>query len=186
VLTEVYGYARSRRVIWFGLAASLGSALVLSLVGLLPTDPSSPTRGAFETVLGFVPQIVGASLVAFFAGEFLNAYVLAKLKLATNGRWLWTRTVGSTLVGQAADTLSFTLLAFGLGPNALPPAVLWSIVAFNYAYKVGLEVALTPVTYAVVGFLKRAEGLDAFDRDTDFNPFRLSTARRARPGGSGA
>ncbi|WP_045235307.1 queuosine precursor transporter [Deinococcus pimensis] len=173
VLTEVYGYARSRRVIWFGLAMTLLASVTLGLVSLLPTGPDSPTAGAFEKVAGFVPQIVLASLVAFFVGEFLNAYVLARLKVATAGRWLWTRTIGSTLVGQAADTLTFTLLAFGLGANALPPAVLWSIILFNYVYKVGLEVVLTPVTYAVVRFLKRAEGVDAFDRGTNFNPFRL-------------
>lgn len=173
VLTEVYGYARSRRVIWFGLAMNLLASLTFALVGLLPTDPTSPTKGAFETVLGFVPQIVLASTVAFFVGEFLNAFVLAKLKVATNGKWLWVRTIGSTLVGEAADTLTFTLIAFGIGANALPPAVLWSIIAFNYAYKVGLEVLLTPVTYAVVRFLKRAEGVDHFDRGTDFNPFKV-------------
>lgn len=173
VLTEVYGYARSRRVIWFGLAMNLLASLTFALVGLLPTDPSSPTKGAFETVLGFVPQIVLASTVAFFVGEFLNAFVLAKLKVATNGKWLWARTIGSTLVGQAADTLTFTVIAFGIGANALPPAVLWSIIVFNYAYKVGLEVLLTPVTYAVVRFLKRAEGVDHFDRGTDFNPFKV-------------
>ena len=173
VLTEVYGYARSRRAIWTGLASAALAALVLGLVSLLPTEPSSPTRGAFETVLGLVPQIVGASLVAFFVGEFLNAFVLARLKVATGGRWLWTRTIGSTLVGQAADTLVFSFLAFGWGPLALPSDVLWGLILFNYAYKVGLEVLLTPVTYAAVGFLKRSERLDVFDRDTDFNPFRL-------------
>jgi queuosine precursor transporter len=176
VLTEVYGYARSRRVIWFGLAMNLLASLVFALVGLLPTDGSSPTKGAFETVLGFVPQIVGASLVAFFVGEFLNSFVLAKMKVATGGRMLWTRTIGSTLIGQAADTLAFSFIAFGIGAGALPGDVLWNIIISNYIYKVGLEVVLTPVTYAVVRFLKRAEGMDHFDRNTDFNPFKLSTA----------
>lgn len=173
VLTEVYGYARSRRVIWFGMAMNVLASLTFALVGLLPTDPSSPTKGAFETVLGFVPQIVLASLVAFFVGEFLNAFVLAKLKIATNGRWLWTRTIGSTLIGQAADTLTFTFIAFGIGKGALPLSVLWSIIVFNYAYKVGIEVVLTPVTYALVGWLKRAENVDHYDRNTDFNPFKI-------------
>ena len=172
VLTEVYGYARSRRVIWFGMGANLFSSLIFGLVTLLPTDPSSPTKGAFEGVLGFVPQIVAASLVAFFVGEFLNAFVLAKLKVATQGRWLWTRTIGSTLIGQAADTVTFSVLAFGIGANALPTDVLVSVIVFNYAYKVALEVVLTPVTYWVVGFLKRAEGVDHFDTRTNFNPFR--------------
>jgi uncharacterized integral membrane protein (TIGR00697 family) len=173
VLTEVYGYARSRRVIWFGLAATAFAAIIFGLVSLLPTDPTSPTRGAFETVLGFVPQIVVASLVAFFVGEFLNAYVLARMKVATQGRLLWTRTIGSTLIGQGADTLTFTFLAFGIGANALPAEVLWGVIAFNYLYKVGIEVVLTPLTYAVVRFLKRAEGVDHYDVRTDFNPFRL-------------
>lgn len=173
VLTEVYGYARSRRVIWFGMAMNLMASLVFALVGLLPTDPSSPTKGSFEAVLGFVPQIVFASLAAFFVGEFLNAFVLAKLKIATRGRYLWTRTIGSTLVGEAADTLCFSFLAFGVGPNALPAEVLTSIMITNYVYKVGLEVILTPATYAVVGFLKRAEGVDHYDTRTNFNPFRL-------------
>ncbi|MCL5965018.1 MAG: queuosine precursor transporter, partial [Deinococcus sp.] len=173
VLTEVYGYARSRRVIWFGLAMNLLAALIFGLVGLLPTEASSPTKGAFEAVLGFVPQIVLASLAAFFVGEFLNAFVLAKMKVATKGRWLWTRTLGSTLIGQGADTLTFTLLAFGIGANALPREVLWQIIGFNYLYKVGIEALLTPATYAVVGFLKRAEHEDYYDKDTNFNPFAL-------------
>lgn len=173
VLTEVYGYARSRRVIWFGLAMNLLAALTLGLVTLLPTAPDSFTKGSFEAVFSFAPQIVLASTVAFFVGEFLNAFVLAKLKLATRGRWLWTRTIGSTLVGQGVDTLVFSLIAFGIGAGALPAGVLWGLIAFNYIYKVGIEVALTPLTYAVVRFLKRREGVDHFDAETDFNPFKL-------------
>jgi queuosine precursor transporter len=173
LLTEVYGYARSRRVIWFGMGANLAASMVFGLVTWLPTDPSSPTKGAFEMVLGFVPQIVMASLVAFFVGEFLNAFVLAKLKVATNGRWLWTRTIGSTLLGQGADTIIFSVLAFGIGNNALPSDILWNVILFNYLYKVALEVALTPLTYWVVGFLKRKEGLDHYDNHTNFNPFTV-------------
>lgn len=174
ILTEVYGYQRSRRVIWFALGMNLFASLIFALVGILPTDASSPTKDAFETVLGFVPQIVAASLVAFFIGEFLNAYVLAKMKVMTEGRWLWTRTISSTLLGQGADTLVFTIIAFGIGANALPSDVLWNIIQTNYLYKVALEVLLTPVTYAVVRGLKRAEGMDHFDHDTDFNPFNLT------------
>ena len=170
VLTEVYGYARSRRVIWFGLAMNVLASLTFALVAGLPTSPDSPTRGAFEIVLGFVPRIVLASTLAFFAGEFLNSYVLAKLKIATNGRWLWTRTIGSTLVGQGVDTLVFSLVAFA---GVLPGSVLWGLILFNYLYKVAFEVVLTPATYAVVSFLKRAEGVDVYDRKTDFNPFAL-------------
>ena len=120
VLTEVYGFARARRVIWFGLAVNLLSALALGFVALLPTGPDSPTAGAFERVAGFVPQIVAASLVAFFVGEFLNSAVLARLKVVTNGRFLWLRTIGSTLVGQAADTLVFAFLALGIGRTRSP------------------------------------------------------------------
>ena len=178
ILTEVYGYQRSRRVIWFALGMNLFASLIFALVGILPTDASSPTKDAFETVLGFVPQIVAASLVAFFIGEFLNAYVLAKMKVMTKGRWLWTRTIGSTLLGQGADTLVFTVIAFGIGANALPSDVLWNIIATSYLYKVALEVLLTPVTYAVVRGLKRAEGMDHFDHDTDFNPFKLRASAR--------
>ena len=180
ILTEVYGYQRSKRVIWFALGMNLFASLIFALVGILPTDASSPTKGAFETVLGFVPQIVAASLVAFFIGEFLNAYVLARMKVITKGRWLWTRTIGSTLLGQGADTLIFSLIAFGVGANALPSDVLWNIIQTNYLYKVALEVMLTPVTYAVVRGLKRAEGIDHYDHNTDFNPFKLTERPSAR------
>lgn len=171
VLTEVYGYARAKRVIWFAMGANLASSLIFALIGLLPTDPTSPTKGAFETVLGFFPQIVFASLAAFFVGEFLNAFVLAKLKVMTGGKFLWVRTIGSTLIGEGADTLTFSWLAFGIGANAIPQDVLWGIIGFNYLYKVALEVILTPITYVVVGFLKRAENVDVYDRNTNFNPF---------------
>jgi queuosine precursor transporter len=171
VLTEVYGYKNARRVIWFGLAMSVFSSLVFALVGVLPTHESSFTKGAFELVLGFVPQIVLASAVAFFVGEFLNSFVLAKLKVRTKGKFFAARAIGSTLVGQAADTIIFSVLAFGVGANAMPSEVLYSIILSNYLYKVGLEVALTPLTTAVVGFLKRAEGVDSFDTHTNFNPF---------------
>ena len=170
LLTEVYGYARSRRVIWFGLAMNLLATLTFALVAALPESSDSPTRGAFGVVFAFAPRILLASSAAFFVGEFLNSYVLARLKILTGGKWLWTRTIGSTLVGQGADTLVFSLVAFW---GVLPREVLWGLIVFNYLYKVAFEVILTPVTYAVVSFLKRAEGVDAFDRRTNFNPFRL-------------
>lgn len=169
VLTEVYGYARSRRVIWFALAMNIFAALVLALVAWLPAAPD--TDGApFASIFTFVPRIVLASTTAFFVGEFLNSFVLAKLKIATEGRWLWTRTIGSTLIGQGADTIIFSLIAFA---GVIPQAQLIQMMLFNYVYKVALEVLLTPVTYSVVGFLKRAEGQDAYDRGTNFNPFTL-------------
>ncbi|GGR15060.1 queuosine precursor transporter [Deinococcus ruber] len=179
LLTEVYGYARSRRVIWFGLAMNLLATLTFAFVAALPESADSPTRGAFGTVFAFAPRILLASTAAFFVGEFLNSYVLARLKIATAGKHLWTRTIGSTLVGQGADTLVFSLVAF-LG--VLPTDVLWGLILFNYLYKVALEVILTPVTYAVVNFLKRAEGVDVYDRHTDFNPFKLSVDSRNQPG----
>jgi queuosine precursor transporter len=176
VLTEVYGYKNARRVIWFGLFASVFSSLVFALVGVLPTHDSSFTKGAFELVLGFVPQIVLASVLAFFVGEFLNSFVLAKLKIRTQGKFFALRAIGSTMIGQAADTLIFSVVAFGIGANALPRDVLLGIVLTNYLYKVGLEVLLTPVTTLVVQHLKRAEGVDSFDTQTNFNPFVLKTS----------
>ena len=175
LLTEVYGYARSRRVIWFGLGMNALATLVFALVAALPESADSPTRGAFGTVFAFAPRILLASTVAFFVGEFLNSYVLARLKILTRGRYLWTRTIGSTLVGQGADTLVFSLIAFA---GVLPGGVLWGLILFNYIYKVALEVLLTPATYTVVRFLKRAEGVDVYDTATDFNPFRLRLGTR--------
>lgn len=169
VLTEVYGYARSRRVIWFALAMNLAAALVLALVAWLPAAPGTDA-GGFNAIFTFVPRIVLASTTAFFVGEFLNSFVLAKMKLATQGKWLWTRTIGSTLIGQGADTVIFSLIAFA---GVIPQDQLIGMMLFNYVYKVALEIMLTPATYAAVNFLKRAENRDAYDRNTDFNPFRL-------------
>ncbi len=171
VLTEVYGYKRARRAIWFGLFANLFTALILAGVTLLPSSPDGFANAEFGKIFGFVPQIVLASTVAFFVGEFLNSYVLAKLKIFTQGKMLWTRTIGSTLVGQAADTIIFSVIAFGIGQSAVPRDVLWGIIAFNYIYKVALEVILTPVTYAAVRTLKRAEQEDYYDTGTNFSPF---------------
>ncbi|WP_018467559.1 queuosine precursor transporter [Calidithermus timidus] len=173
VLTEVYGYKRSRRVIWTGFFLLMLATLTFGLVNLLPTPGDPQSQGAaqaFSTVLGLVPRIVLGSLVAYWVGEFVNSFVLAKLKLATQGRWLWTRTIGSTLVGQGLDTGIFLLIAFyGIWDNAL----LWTVFVSNYVFKVGVEVLFTPLTYAVVGFLKKHEGEDYYDRDTNFNPFAL-------------
>lgn len=165
VLTEVYGYRASRRVIWTGFA-SLG----LMVVTLAAVDALPPRSEAFSAVLGQAPRIALASLLAYWAGEFVNAFVLAKLKVRTAGRWLWTRTISSTLVGQGVDTAIFLLAAFyGAWPNDL----LWTVFVSNYVFKVGVEVLFTPATYQVVNFLKRAEREDVFDRETDFNPLVL-------------
>jgi len=171
VLTEVYGYKRSRRVIWTGFFLLMLATLTFGIVNALPTPPDQQnTAQAFSTILGLVPRIVLASLVAYWVGEFVNSYVLAKLKIATRGRWLWTRTLGSTLIGQGLDTGIFLLIAFyGVWDNAL----LWTVFVSNYVFKVGVEALFTPLTYAVVGFLKRSEHEDYYDRDTDFNPFAV-------------
>jgi hypothetical protein len=169
ILTEVYGYARSRRVIWAGFAAAALMALVFAAVGALPPAPGWEQQPAFEAILGLTPRIVIASLVAYWVGSFSNAWVMARLKLATQGRWLWLRTIGSTLVGEGIDTLLFVLIAFW---GVLPGSLLWAVVISNYVFKCGLEAAFTPITYRVVNGLKRAEREDYYDHHTDFNPFR--------------
>ena len=172
ILTEVYGYARSRKVVWAGFAA-LGFATFMSQVVLrLPPDPRWPHQAAWETVFGGTWRIVAASMLGFFAGEFANSYTLAKLKIVTRGRFLWTRTIGSTVVGEAADSLIFYPVAF-LGIWSTDRLVL--VLATNYALKVGWEVVATPLTYKVVAFLKRVEREDYYDYGTDFTPFSLQT-----------
>lgn len=171
VLTEVYGYARARRCIWAGFAALLFMALMSWVVVSLPPAASWKGQEAYEAVFGQVPRIVGASIAAFWAGEFANSFVLARMKVWTEGRMLWTRTIGSTVVGQAVDSLIFYPLAF-LGAPTWTPELVAKVLVTQWALKVGWEVLLTPATYAVVGFLKRREGIDVYDRATDFTPFR--------------
>ena len=169
VLTEVYGYARARRCIWAGFAALLFMAFMAAVVVALPPSPDWEGQAAYEAVFGQVPRIVFASIVAFWAGEFANSYVLARMKIWTQGRHLWARTIGSTLVGQGIDSLIFYPLAFyGLWDNA----TLLVVLGTQFALKVAWEALLTPVTYAVVGFLKRREGVDVYDEGTDFTPFK--------------
>lgn len=170
VLTEVYGYRRSRRVIWTGFAWICIAALVFTLVDRLPPSEGWSGQSSYHAILGQVPRIVAASLIAYFAGEFSNSFILAKLKILTHGRWLWIRTIGSTLVGEALDTALFLSIAFW---GTLPGALLATVFLSNYVFKVGVEALFTPVTYAVAGFLKRAEQEDYFDRGTNFNPFAL-------------
>jgi uncharacterized integral membrane protein (TIGR00697 family) len=172
ILTEVYGYARARRVIWAGFGAMAFASLMATVVVALPPAKDWPFQDAYQTVFGQTPRIVAASLTAFFAGEFVNSYVLAKMKIWTEGRWLWTRTIGSTLAGEGVDSLLFYPLAFfGVWDNALLATVLLT----NYVLKVLVEVVMTPVTYKIVGWLKRVEDEDYYDRTTDFNPFTLKT-----------
>ncbi len=170
ILTEVYGYARSRRVIWVGFICAALSALIFGVVGLLPAAPGWEAQDAYMAILGQTPRIVLASLIAYFAGEFSNSYVLARLKIVTRGRWLWLRTISSTLVGEGVDTLLFVAIAFA---GAQPAALLVSVIISNYIFKCGIEALATPLTYQVVRFLKRVEGEDHYDVGTDFNPFRL-------------
>jgi hypothetical protein len=168
VLTEVYGYRRSRRVIWTGFFWILAAAGIFSLVDILPPAQGWTLQSSYHSILGQTPRIVIASLVAYFAGEFSNSTVLAWMKVLTRGKWLWTRTIASTLVGEGVDTILFLTIAF-LG--VLPPVLLTAVFISNYIFKVGVEVVFTPVTYQVVNRLKKAEKEDYFDRGTNFNPF---------------
>ena len=171
VLTEVYGYAHARRCIWVGFSALIFMAFMSWVVVNLPPAAGWDGQGAYESVFGQVPRIVLASIVAFWAGEFVNSFILARMKVLTEGRHLWTRTIGSTVVGQAVDSLIFYPLAFyGVWETHL----VLTVLVTNWALKVGWEVMLTPVTYAVVGWLKRHEGVDIFDNGTDFSPFKTA------------
>lgn len=170
VLTEVYGYARARRCIWAGFIAMPFMAFMSWVVVALPADSSWTGQQAYEQVFGQVPRIVFASLVAFWVGEFANSFVLAKMKVWTRGRHLWTRTIGSTVVGQGVDSLIFYPLAF-LGAAGWSNALVVKVLLTQWALKVAWEVLLTPLTYAVVGFLKRREGIDVYDSKTAFTPF---------------
>ena len=173
ILTEVYGYGRARRCIWAGLVAMLFMVFMSWVVVKLPPDAGWTGQAAYESVFGQVPRIVLASILAFWAGEFANSFVLAKMKVWTQGRHLWSRTIGSTIVGQGVDSLLFYPLAFYGAPD-WPVEAMLMVMASQFILKVSWEVLLTPVTYAVVGFLKRREGVDVFDTDTDFTPFKAS------------
>jgi uncharacterized integral membrane protein (TIGR00697 family) len=179
VLTEVYGYARARRVIWTGFAALLFMAFMAAVVVALPPAEGWPGQSAYEFVFGNSWRIVLASMVAFWAGEFANSFVLARMKVMTGGRFLWMRTIGSTVVGQGLDSLIFYPLAF-YGLAGWPIEQLWQVVLSQWLIKTAWEALLTPVTYALVGFLKRREGVEVFDTDTDFSPFARSAGAMAR------
>jgi uncharacterized integral membrane protein (TIGR00697 family) len=169
ILTEVYGYARARRVIWAGFAGLIFMAFMSWVVVSLPPAAGWEGQAAYESVFGQVWRIVFASITAFWAGEFVNSYVMARMKIWTQGRHLWSRTIGSTFVGQGVDSLIFYPLAFwGVWTNE---AVL-TVMVTNWLLKLGWEIVLTPVTYGVVGWLKRREGVDIFDQGTDFSPFK--------------
>jgi uncharacterized integral membrane protein (TIGR00697 family) len=172
ILTEVYGYARARRVIWCGFAALAFASFMAAVVVALPPAPFWSHQGAYEVAFGATWRIVGASMIAYFCGEFVNSFVLAKMKIATAGRWLWSRTIGSTIAGEAVDSALFYPLAFygsGIIPNDKLPVVMLA----QFIMKVAVEVVLTPVTYKIVGALKKAEHEDYYDRSTNFTPFTL-------------
>ncbi|MBS0661303.1 MAG: queuosine precursor transporter [Verrucomicrobia bacterium] len=172
VMTEVYGYARARRIVWAGFGALAFASVMSAVIVALPHPPDWPHQAAYNTVLGATWRIAAASLVAYFCGEFCNSYVLARMKVKTEGRHLWARTIGSTVVGEGVDTLLFYPLAFaGVWSNEQ----LFQVMVANYLLKTGWEIVLTPVTYRIVAFLKRAEGEDYYDRSTNFTPFSLKT-----------
>jgi uncharacterized integral membrane protein (TIGR00697 family) len=170
VLTEVYGYAAARRVIWLGFGCNLLMVAAIWIAGALPPAPAWRGQAAFAEVLGQTPRILLASFLAYLVGEFASSFVLARMKLATHGRWLWTRTVGSTIVGQGLDSAIFVTLIFA---GVVPLFVLPGIVLGQWLVKVVYEAAATPLTYVVVGWLKAREQLDVYDRDTDFNPLHV-------------
>jgi uncharacterized integral membrane protein (TIGR00697 family) len=172
VLTEVYGYARSRRVIWAGFAGLGFASFMATVVVALPPAPFWHHQAAYELAFGTAWRVAAASMIAYFCGEFVNSYVLAKMKILTRGKWLWTRTIGSTIFGEAVDSMIFYPLAFW-GAGVIPNEQLPMIMLAQFIGKVGVEVVFTPVTYKIVGFLKRVEHEDYYDRRTNFNPFAL-------------
>jgi uncharacterized integral membrane protein (TIGR00697 family) len=168
VLTEVYGYRQARRVIWLGFFCNLIAVAAIWIGGLLPAAGFWDAQPAYDRILGYTPRLLAASFAAYLVGEFTNAYVLAKMKIATRGRWLWTRTIGSTLVGQGLDSAVFITLAFA---GTIPMTGMAAAVVTQWLVKSAYEALMTPFTYAAVNFLKRREGLDVYDVDTRFNPF---------------
>jgi uncharacterized integral membrane protein (TIGR00697 family) len=175
IFTEIYGYAASRRAIWLGFFGTALLYAVSAIVIALPADPDWHNQAAFITVFGILPRVLISSLIAFWAGEFANSFTMAKLKLLTKGRWLWTRTVGSTVVGQLVDT---TLVITILFAGKFPVHKLAVIIVEGYLLKVAYEVLATPLTYLIIHSLKRAEGVDTFDTHTNFNPFRFAGNRQ--------
>lgn len=171
VLTEVYGYRMARRVIWLGFFCNLLAVIAILIGQYLPAASFWQGQEAYEQILGYAPRLLAASFCAYLVGEFANSFILAKMKLATNGRWLWSRTIGSTLVGQGLDSLVFIIIAFA---GNIPVAGLVAAIVTQWLFKSAYEAAATPLTYMVVNFLKRREDLDVYDYDTSFNPFLVT------------
>ncbi len=170
ILTEVYGYRRSRKVIWLGFGAAFLMSTIFMIVGKLPPAAGWENQDAYDKILGLTPRLVLASLIAYFAGEFSNSFILAKMKIWMRGKRLWARTIGSTLVGEGVDTIIFILVAFW---GILPGNLIIALIISNYLFKVGVEILFTPATYKIIKWLKRSENEDYFDYKTDFNPFKL-------------
>ncbi|MEJ2599848.1 MAG: queuosine precursor transporter [Anaerolineales bacterium] len=170
ILTEVYGYQRARQVIWLGFLCNLLAVIAIHLGQILPPAGFWEGQPAYEQILGYTPRLLVASFIAYLIGEFANSFVLAKMKIATQGRWLWTRTIGSTLVGEGLDSLVFISVAFY---GTIPTAALGTTIVTQWLMKSAYEALVTPLTYLAVNFLKRKEGIDVFDYDTQFNPLRV-------------
>ncbi|MFH1822103.1 MAG: queuosine precursor transporter [Patescibacteria group bacterium] len=172
ILTEVYGYRRARKVIWVGFFSAMLMSIILMIVVALKPASDWPYQEAYKNIIGLTPRIVVASLIAFLAGGFSNSYILAKIKVWLKGKFLWVRTISSTLVGQGVDTIIFILIAFY---GVLPTSLLIAVIISNYIFKCGVEILFTPLTYKIVGFLKKKENEDYYDIQTNFNPFSRSS-----------
>jgi uncharacterized integral membrane protein (TIGR00697 family) len=170
ILTEVYGYRQARRVIWLGFLCNLIAVIAIWLGQVLPPASFWSGQAAYERILGYTPRLLLASFLAYLLGEFANAFVMAKMKIATKGRWLWSRTIGSTLIGEGLDSLVFITIAF---VGEIPTTELALAIVTQWLAKSAYEACVTPLTYAAVNFLKRKEGLDVYDYDTRFNPLLL-------------
>lgn len=171
VLTEVYGFRRARRVIWLGFACNLLAVIAMVIGQALPAASFWDGQAAYDRILGYTPRLLVASFVAFLIGEFANAAVLSRMKVLTRGRWLWARTIGSTLVGEGLDSVIFIFIAFW---GTSPESALLSSMLTQWVFKVAYETAATPLTYLVINFIKRREGVDVYDRDISFNPLSLT------------
>ncbi len=169
VLTEVYGYSQARRVIWLGFFCNLLLVISIWLVGILPAASVFDAQAAYERILGNTPRFLIASFIAYLAGEFVNSYIMARMKIFTKGKWLWTRTIASTVAGEAIDTAIVLLVGFW---GVLPPVIIFTMIFWHWLFKICYEVLATPLTYTLVGYLKKSENLDTYDYGTDFNPLR--------------
>lgn len=167
ILTEVYGFKKARKVIWLGVFANILMAGTLMVVGMLPSSPDWPNQASYTAILGWTPRIVLASITAYFMGEYVNSVVLSKMKIITRGKWLWSRTIGSTVVGELVDTLIFITIAFA---GVLPTNLLITLIISNYLFKTGVEIVFTPITYKIVNFLKKAEREDHYDKNILYTP----------------